>query len=169
MAKRIQKPRGNAPGRGGKVSVELQSRFRAAYLKHGYLSGAAREVKLPISTCAKFADQAEADPAFVQARKDLLTRGLDRVEAMLIRASEIAAERIESGPQVDAMGGIVDNGPQYFRGLSDAHRSLAARKAKESPDEPKGPLEIVFRRAAVPSPPEPAGEPVEVTPPDAAG
>lgn len=154
----------NAPGRGSRVSAEVVAKFRAAYLRHGYLAGAAREAKLPETTCVRLADEAENDPAFVEARRLLLTRGLDRIETMLVKSAEIAAERIEEGPQIDSMGGIVDNGPQYFRGLADAHRSLAARKAKETPDEPKGPLEIVFRRASAPSEPAKETEPAEALP-----
>jgi len=146
MAKRRPAKRSalQAPGRGKKISTELTAKFREAYLRFGYMTAAANEVKLPPTSCVRLVEEAESDPEFVAARRLLLTRGLDRVETMMIRSAEIATERIEAGPTVDAMGGIVDNGPQYFRGLSDAHRSLVARKAKETPDEAgkAGPVEV---------------------------
>jgi len=134
-SKRPPKRHANAPGAGSRVTTEIKARFREEYLRSGNVSAAARAVKLPRSSCTALAEDAETDPAFVKARKDLLTRGLDRVETMLIRAAELASERMEEGPTVDGMGGIVDNGPQYFRGLSDAHRALAARRAKEMPED----------------------------------
>jgi hypothetical protein len=134
----------NAPGRGRTIPNELIAKFRVEYLRSGSLSAAAHAVKLPPSSCQRLADAAEEDPTFVSARKLFLSRGLDRVEAMLIRAAELASERLEEGPVTDALGSIVDNGPQYFRGLSDAHRALAARRAKEMPDDPSktGPVEV---------------------------
>jgi hypothetical protein len=125
----------NAPGRGRTIPNELIAKFRVEYLRSGSLSAAAHAVKLPPSSCQRLADAAEEDPTFVSARKLFLSRGLDRVEAMLIRAAELASERLKKGPVTDALGSIVDNGPQYFRGLSDAHRALAARRAKEMPED----------------------------------
>lgn len=151
MAK--QKPREQRaplepPGRGSRISDEHVARFREAYLRFGYVSAAAREVGLSPSSCRKIADDADNDPDFAKARTELLARGLDKVETMLLRSTELAAERIEAGPTVDATGAIVDLGPQYFRGITDAHRSLVARRAKEAPDDSnKGPLEVVIRRA----------------------
>lgn len=165
----------NAPGRGHKVSTELKARFREAYLRLGIVAEAAREVRLPPTTCRTFAEEAESDPAFVQARRSLLTRGLDRVETMVVSSAEIAYQRIAEGPKVDDNGSIVDPGPNYMRGLVEAHRSLVARRKTEhdmDPDKNKplaGPLEIVFRRAERrdPEPSEPTEE--ESGTPDAAG
>jgi hypothetical protein len=151
MVKRKDAP--NAPGRGTKVPDELIGKFKVEYLRTGVVASAARACGLDKFTCYKYADEAEADPLFQRARKLLLTRGLDEVESMVINSARIAAERIEEGPQVDGMGGIVDSGPQYLRGLVDAHRSLVGRRkaeddiaARQGP-APTGPLEIVIRRA----------------------
>ena len=136
----------NAPGRGQRIPPELVAPFGAEYLRTGSLSAAAHAVKLPVSSCQALVTAAEGDETFVSARKSYLSRGLDRVEAMLIRSAEYAAERIAEGPTTDALGGIVDSGPQYFRGLADAHRSLVARVAKEKPETSDvGPVEIVIR------------------------
>lgn len=140
--------RDNAPGRGRRIRTELVAPFRAEYLRTGSLTAAARAVKLPPSSCQGMVADAEADEVFVSARRSYLTRGLDRVEAMLIRSAEFASERIAEGPTVDAVGSIVDNGPQYFRGLADAHRSLVARAAKEKPEgesDASKSVEIVIR------------------------
>lgn len=142
----------NSPGRGSKVPDELIAKFRVEYLRTGVVASAARACGLDKDTCYKYADECDDDPAFRSARASLLTRGLDQVEAMVIKSASIAAERIEEGPQVDAQGGIVDNGPQYLRGLVDAHRSLAGRRKIEhdmSPESKKdeGPVEVVITMA----------------------
>lgn len=135
------------PGRGVKVPDELIASFRAEYLRYGTLSGAARAVGLPISTAKKYADEAEEEPSFVEARKKLLTRGLDRVEAVMIRGVELAGDRLEAGPDM----GQQDAGPQYIRSIAEVHRSLVQRAKTEHDMKPEnvqtGPVEVVIRRA----------------------
>lgn len=148
----------NAPGRGRVVSNELRAQFLEHYLRLGAVGTAANLVQLPRTTCQTFADEAEKDPVFVSARRSLLTSGLERVETMLLRSTELAAERIEKGPQIDASGCIVDTGPAYYRGITDAHRSLVARRKIETDvtrdTTPMEQVEVVIRMATAPDAPK---------------
>ena len=125
MAKRDAE-RINAPGRGNRTPPEVEAIFASEYLRTGIVSVSAKKAKIPQPTGYELANRLEEDPEFVKNRKALLTRGLDRVEAMLIRSCETAAKRVQKKIRVTPFGES-DNGHHYLRALSDAHRSLTAR------------------------------------------
>jgi hypothetical protein len=160
---RKKSPLANAPGRGGRVSTQAKAKFLTEYLRLGIVTSAAKIAGLPRTTCITFADAAEDDPAFVAARRALLTRGLDRVETMLIRGCEVASERVERDPVPDDNGCVNDVGHQYLRAISDAHRSLVQRRKTEHDISPEnknsGPVEINIRIAG-----EAENQPTDVTP-----
>ena len=126
---------------GSKTPDEVVAKFRRAYLRSGNAASAARSVGIHRSTGAVLAKEANDDPAFRQARTDLLAHGLERVELMLIEASSIAMARIRrKAPEAEDIAKIIeqydlkslnyhDPRPAYFGALVNAHRSLKTKLA----------------------------------------
>lgn len=140
--------RKNAPGRGNKTPADIEAVFAEEYLRTGIATIAAKKAGIPERTGREVAERLEENPDFAARRRALLTRGLDRVETMLIKSCETAAKRISKKPVVTEMG-LADNGHHYLRALSDAHRSLVARRKMDHDVAPEnkqtGPVEVIFR------------------------
>ena len=144
------------------LAVELE--FRAHYLVSGNIRAAARQAKIPATTGQELATRAQADPEFVQARAAMYARVLPDAERMLVGGMEIAADRLEEGPEKlasDLGDGatrvtIQDAGPAYLRALADSTKVLALiRKSSEGAGDAK-PVEVhVHLKPAKKSDPEP--------------
>lgn len=111
----------------------IEVEFRKHYLVTGNIRASARQVKLPETTGQELANRANADPEFVRARAEMYARALPDAERMLIGGIQIAADRLEAGPEVTgadlATSGaqkitIQDPGPQYLRAIADGVKVL---------------------------------------------
>lgn len=121
--------------------ADVEVVFRTHYLRTGNIRASARQAKIPETTGQELANRAQADEEFVRARAEMYARALPDAERMLIGGMEIAADRLEEGPEklvADLGEGaakitIQDAGPAYLRALADSTKVLAMiRKGADS-------------------------------------
>lgn len=125
--------------RGSATPADKVREFRAAYIELGTVAAAARKVGIPATTGWGLADDAEAEPEFVETRRRINARALAVVEDLVIESAQVAAERIavpdrtpEELADIAVSRGLKSFSyqnpkPQYLKGLVDAHKSIAAR------------------------------------------
>lgn len=130
--------------------ADVEVTFRTHYLRTGNIRASARQAKIPETTGQELANRAQADEEFVRARAEMYARALPDAERMLIGGMEVAADRLEEGPEklVSDMGDgaakitIQDAGPAYLRALADSTKVLAMiRKGSDAPGDAK-PVEV---------------------------
>lgn len=146
MAKReIDKDQANAPGRGHKTPADIEAIFATEYLRTGIVTQAAKKARISAFTGYEIADRLDQNEEFARRRKALFTRGLDEVEASLLDCVDTARKRIKAKPVITEVG-VIDNGPNWMRSLTDLHRSLVARRKLEhdvAPEnKPQWPTEV---------------------------
>ena len=119
------------------ITEEKRIEFRAAYLRTGNASAAAREVGINERTGREIAQKLEEhDPTLAEDRRALRARALPVVEAMMVEAAQIAFARIHESPlspreQAELMKEfglksltLQDLRGQYFRGLVEVQKAL---------------------------------------------
>lgn len=137
--------------RGSKVPRKKELEFRQKLLEVGFVSGAAKACKIPVSTGFLLAARAEKDSDFVKAREEMRARVVPEVEARLLRLAETVEKRVAAPdltPKQLAKIAVdhelksfsyANPKPQYFRGLVDLYGKLGAdRKAAKSSAQPTG-------------------------------
>lgn len=144
------------PGRtrGNLIPDDVRRVFAAEFLRTGSVSAACRKAEISLSAGYEFAKALEADEVFLEARKSLLARALERAATMVLAGAEIAYERGEREAVTDQNGNLIDNGAAYLRVVNDAHRSLLAQRKQESGNDGEGhsgPVEIVIRQHGTPA------------------
>jgi hypothetical protein len=123
--------------------------FRMHYLASGNAAWSGRQVGIENKrTACDWAKRARLDPDFLKARDELMERAVQDAEMMVLSAAERVWERVMAGPmdleKLAAMGaknGIKsftqqDPNPQYFRGLVDAYKAIAAYRVKIAESAP---------------------------------
>lgn len=130
---------------------DVEIEFRKHYLATGNIRAASRQVKISHSTGQDLADRAQKDPAFVQARAAMYARALPDAERMLIGGMEIAAERLEAGPDLTASDLVAsgaqkitmqDPGPAYLRAIADGVKVLTLVRKGAEPQQSDKPVEV---------------------------
>lgn len=146
--------------------TDVEITFRTHYLRTGNIRASARQAKIPETTGQDLATRAQADPEFVQARAAMYARALPDAERMLIGGMEIAADRLEAGPESilsDIPGGaqkvtVQDPGPAYLRAIADGVKVLTlVRKVQEPTDAL--PDEVTVRIIHAGAPKDDGGDP----------
>jgi hypothetical protein len=136
--------------------------FRAAYIKFGRVSAAARAVGIPVNTGFDLADDADADPEFVKAREKIRARVMPQLEDRLLDMVDAIHERVlVPDPTPSELAQIaVENGlksfsyqnpkPQYFRGGVDLLKALGTLRKGEIESVDTGPAVVVNLTVASP-------------------
>lgn len=140
--------------RGQIIPDDVRREFAAEFLRTGSVMAACRKADISYSAGYKFAEKLEQEDVFLEARKSLLARALERAATMVLAGAEIAYERGEREAVTDGNGNLVDNGAAYLRVVNDAHRSLLAQRKQESGNDGEGqsgPVEIVIRQHGTPA------------------
>lgn len=144
--------------RGSRITDAKRAQFRAKFLEFGNASAAARAVKLPESTGRDLAKEAEADSAFVEARRDLYARALPEGLGLMmgtlraiqqrtlepdLKPNELAAIAVEHGLKSFS---YQNPKPAYAKAVVDGYGKLLAAQKQATPD-PSGAgqrIEVVF-------------------------
>lgn len=146
--------------------------FEEEFLRTGSPRQASRAAGIPERTGNRIARELEEDPRFLAARDHLHKVALARAEAAVVKAIDVLSDRLENATELlgneDEGVRVLDKSADYGRAIAALNDSLLKRRKieddvaarlKDNDALGSGPLEIVFRRASVPS---------EVTP-DATG
>jgi hypothetical protein len=141
--------------RGSRTPEATKLKFRAAYIEHKNVSAAARAVGIPTSTAFDLVDEAEADPAFVEAREKIRARVMPQLEDRLLDMAATIHERIHApDPTPKQLAAIaVDSGlksfsyqnpkPQYFKGFVDLYKAIGGARKGEGGPLDNGPSVVV--------------------------
>lgn len=115
---------------------EKEIAFREHYLRTGNVKASARQAGVNENTGYHLARYANADPEFVEARREMWMRSLPDVERMLMTGLQIALDRLEQGPiklseLADAGAAKVsvqDPCPQYLKAIVDGFKALTLNR-----------------------------------------
>jgi hypothetical protein len=147
--------------RGSRISDAKRAEFRAKYLEFGNASAAARAVGLAESTGCDLAREANADPAFVEARRELYARALpEGLELMMGTLRAIQARTLEPDRTPEQLAAIaVENKlksfsyqnpkPAYAKAVVDGYGKLLAAQKQATPEQGGTQrIEVVFTDSA---------------------
>lgn len=136
--------------RGSRITNAKRAQFRSKYLELGNASAAARATKIAESTGRDLAREAEADPAFVEARRDLFARVLpEGVALMMGMVRTVQARVLERDLSPDQLARLArkhnlksfsyqNPKPQYAKVVVDAVGKLLQQHKQTQPVEGPG-------------------------------
>lgn len=140
---------------GSKTPADVEQEFRKHYLVTGNVAGAARAVRLPVSTGYELRDRALDDPEFTKAREKIRAKLLPDAEQMATAAMQLCLERLNiEPPDVTTLArlgaqkvSVQDAGPQYAASLAKLYQAIvqAHRYESEKAGEIQSDREVLIR------------------------
>lgn len=123
--------------KGKKTPRDVTAAFRALYLQTNNSAECARRLKLPFTTAAKLAREADADPEFAEACRSLLARACRVADCAALEGLEIVLNALRRPPLEDSMGTPIDRRAELQRAIVATRDSLDRTAARREDREEK--------------------------------